>query len=120
MAAFFGIAVLIGFPAVDSTFLLPLHSLVERAGREARPNEMLVLATDSRRPSALFYLPDPLLPVAGRRGSRVKEITGLDSLESKSPDSPHILILPSRVSLLHAHRGAKALENERWAALRIH
>lgn len=119
MAVFFGIAVLLGFPAVDSTLMAPLHRITTFVGQEAGPDEKIVILASSRRPSALFYLPDRFLPSREKMSSDVVEISGLDSAKTQLPSKPFLLVFPLGEASRFEETGAVLGANRSWMALRI-
>ncbi len=122
MSAFFGVAVGLGLPAVDSAYMAPLHDVSAKAGiRAGAERRQLVILTPGRRPSALFYLPDPLLPESAVAPSNVVEITQLRSYFALLPVSPYFVIC--RLAEAQEFRRSVAVQvvakRGNWVALKV-
>ena len=119
MTAFLGVAVVLGLPAVDSAYLAPVHELAELAGnRAAAEGLQLVILTPGRRPSAVFYLPDPLLPESAGTPSNVVEITRTESFESLLPASSYYIVTRASNSEKFS-RSTPIARRREWVALLV-
>jgi 4-amino-4-deoxy-L-arabinose transferase-like glycosyltransferase len=119
MAAFIGIAVVLGFPAVDSAYLTPFHNAVAFAGRNTAREGRVVVVTSSRRPSALFYLPDRFLARSDAGRTAVIEISDPDTAPERLPRPPFSLIFPLSERATFRGIGEIAGVNDKWAIIRV-
>jgi 4-amino-4-deoxy-L-arabinose transferase-like glycosyltransferase len=89
MALFIAVGVIEGLPIVDRAFFAPLHTLAARGAEEAaRRNAPLILFIGPpRRPSALFYLPDPALR------SAVPEVMKDEDIDTALTAAPRSVVL---------------------------
>lgn len=95
MAAFVAVAVGVGVPGLARTFTAPLHSMVALAAREADGGSLLLNVGAPRRPSMLYYLPDPWLTAAARARRRLTEDGSVEGAQAYFASHPNgVAVMP--------------------------
>jgi hypothetical protein len=95
------------------------------AAKHVDSTNEVVLNTPSRRPSALFYLPDRLIPRAQAGRKSVVEAVGtkptLRPGSAQLPEAPYLLIAPltEKAMLLKSFSGEAIGENQRFVAVQV-
>ena len=122
MALFLGVAVVMGLPAIDQTFVAPLHEITREGAAMERADLPLAIYSESRRPSAIFYLPDNLVPKKSGEVPPVSEVNRPQELAKlvKSGE-PVLLVAPTSTAetLIQSLGARKLSQNGGWALVRI-